>query len=734
VKPIVRLLSRPAALCSAPAPRRTLAAAFSASVLLALLIAAPAGALVAEVPGVTGLKVGLQPRVPLKKGLEEPETEPRTFANESGNVVLHGAVGDYAIYWDPKDPTEFTHEWVTNLDEFFRALGEARLDTPFGMLAQYRDRSNAVKPFEALFKGSYSDTTKFPTGKCTDPNHTVCLTDAQLREQLQSFIAARGLPKGMDTVYYLLTPPGVSVCLDEAATRCSDYTLTLAEEQKGERKSSSYTKSFCSYHGAINPDSASEGDASTILYATIPWTGYRTSFDCQDGGWNPEKREEVREAPVELPTKEEEARETKLAEDPPKLRAEEEEKRALEGPHIEEPNQGGNGESGGHTAALTDVLVNQISEEEMNTATDPLLSSWKDAKGNEATDICRNIFAGTAGEDGSEGEVTGSVVASKETGAGTLSNVSLGDHRYYINNVFSLAEDSCVGGLGLVARFTAPNPVDAGEIISVDGMESEVSLGTTLAFGPSGPPTVTDATFSWNFGDGSPEVSGFAPGAPTCEFPWLSPCAASALHTYQYGGTYKITLTVTDIDGDKGSVTHEVAVDGPPPPSPAVVAGGASGGSGTASTQGSQAGAGSQVKGAAPTVTVPAPVAAAAIVKQTLHRAARRGLAVSYSVNEQVAGHFEVLLSSAAARRLHIGGAPAVGLPAGSPAEVVIAKAILVTTKGGRSAVHIAFSKSTAAHLAHARKVALMLRLIVRNAATSRPLTTTVVTSVTLTA
>jgi hypothetical protein len=721
VTTFARLLSR---LTTAPhLRRRMLVGGVVVGAFAALLSAAPAGALVAEVPGVTGVKVGLQPRVPVKTGPEE--TEPQTFANESGNVVLHGAVGDYAIYWDPRDPTEFTHEWVANLDGFFRALGEARLDTPFGVLAQYRDRSNAVKPFDASFKGSYSDTVKFPTGKCTDPNHALCLTDAQLREQLQSFIAAHNLPKGMDTVYYLLTPPGVSVCLDEAATRCSDYTLTKTEKEKGERKSASYTNSFCSYHGAVNPNSAPEGDASTILYATIPWTGYRTSWDCQDGGWNPEGRKEVREKAVELTTKEEEAREAKLAEDPPKLREEEEEKRALEGSHIEEPNQGGKGETS-NTAALTDVLVNQIAEEEMNTVTDPLLGSWKDAKGDEATDICRNVFASTAGEGESVGEISGEVAAQAETGAGTLSNVSLGGHRYYINNVFSLSEDECSGGLGLVARFTPPNPVDAGEIIAVDGMESEVSLGNTFAFGPSGPPTITDATFSWNFCDGTPEVAGFAPGAPTCEFPWLSPCAASALHTYQYGGTYDITLTVTDVDGNKDSVTHEVEVSGPPRP-------GVSAGSGSPGATSAGAGAPGAAVGAGH-APVPRPVVAAAIPRQSLHSAVRKGLVVSYSVNEQVAGHFEVLLSRATAHRLGITGSPAVGLPAGSPAEVVIAKAILVTTKGGHSAVHIAFSKRTNARLAHVHKVSLMLRLIVRNAASVDPLTSTVVSSATLSA
>jgi len=105
---------------------------------------------------------------------------------------------------------------------------------------------------------------------------------------------------------------------------------------------------------------------------------------------------------------------------------------------------------------------------------------------------------------------------------------------------------------------------------------------------------------------------------------------------------------------------------------------------------------------------------------------------VSYSVNEQVAGHFEVLLGRTVARQLGITGAAAVGLPAGSPAELVIAKAILVTTKGGHSAVHIQFSKKTAARLARAHKVSLMLRLIVRNAASGSPATTTVVSNVTL--
>jgi hypothetical protein len=107
-------------------------------------------------------------------------------------------------------------------------------------------------------------------------------------------------------------------------------------------------------------------------------------------------------------------------------------------------------------------------------------------------------------------------------------------------------------------------------------------------------------------------------------------------------------------------------------------------------------------------------------------------MAVTYSVNEQVAGRFEVLMARSVASKLKIGGPAATGLPAGTPPQVVIAKAVLVTTKGGRSTVHIKFSKKIAARLKHVHAAPLMLRLVVRNASASSPETATVLSSVTL--
>jgi hypothetical protein len=125
-------------------------------------------------------------------------------------------------------------------------------------------------------------------------------------------------------------------------------------------------------------------------------------------------------------------------------------------------------------------------------------------------------------------------------------------------------------------------------------------------------------------------------------------------------------------------------------------------------------------------------VAAAAVVSRKLRNVVRGGLVVRYSVNEQVAGRFEILLNRATARRLGIGGPPATGLPAGTPAQVVIGKAFLVTTAAGRNAVKIQFAKRTATRLERLGKVTLMLRLFVRNADAQSPSTTTVLTSFTL--
>jgi hypothetical protein len=713
-------------------------AAGSTLVLSAALLgsAAPALAVVTTVESTT---VGLQPRNTesvldgVLEGNEGGEwfyfAAPQTFENAAGNPVLH-KTETFAVYWDPAN--RYHGDWQQLINGFLQNVGAASgsLATDFAVDTQYTDKSNAPAYYRSAYRAAYTDTEKYPADGCVDPDPLqeykpfktkpiACLTDQQIREQLQTFITQHNLPKGMTSIFYLLTPPGVTVCLDEAATHCSDY-----------EGAASYKHSFCSYHSDINPGETATGDANTVLYAMIPWTAggrgdgqlsgtdEKPGYDCQDGGFDPSSSPiEQKEHPKEKSEAEIKEFEKKTAEE--KLAILEAE--ALAGPHQQEPNQVPCPSIDGFCdVGLADLIIGQIGAEQQNIVTNPLLNAWQDASSNEATDECRNFFASGMLE-GSSTAVTGSF-------AGSLSNQQIGSGKYYLNAAFDLAALKlvypgvpCVGGASLAPYFTAPNTVNSGETVGFDGMESDIALGAGVRYSSSGTPEANYATYSWNFGDGTPEVSGYAPGAPACEVPWLSPCAASEFHSYQYGGTYQVRLTVTDVGGNVGATAQPVTVNGPLPPPPTPPGAGTPGGAGQ--TPGA---------GAPGVVTVPNPVAVAAVISHSLKSVLRKGLVVRYSVNEQVAGRFEVLLDRATARRLKISGTPALNLAAGSPPALVIAKAILVTTKGGRSSVKIRFSKRTAARLAHAHKVKLTLRLVVHNSSSTSPASTTVISSFTL--
>jgi hypothetical protein len=689
------------------ARRVPLSAALRAGLLAVVVLLAFAATASAVVTTVGSTTVGLQPRVVGEPGVVGPN--PITnFANQEGNPVVSGRTDIYVVDWDPGDL--FHHEWLTKLDEFFAnmAEGSSAFGTTFSELGQYRDRANADASHEYAYEGTYGDYTAYPAPGCTDPKPAsegaiTCLTDQQLREQLELFITERGTPRGMNTIYYVLTPPGVTVCLDAAATHCSDYKLSSGEETSGKRESTSYKDSFCSYHGDIDLDAAPEGDGQTVLYAAIPWTAGST------GHPGP--------GPLGGHTRYEEAEAYSSAYD------------CQEGVEpIEEPNQEGFDENGDYAAGLSDLLVDQIAEEQANIVTDPLLDGWHDSVDeDEVSDECRDQFFKTV-----EASVTGTNTALEGTDAGNVANMTVGRGRYFINDLWNAGSARCLGGVEVAPRFTGPEAAKSGETLTFDGDESTVSMQKGVDFGASGPPATTWATFTWNFGDGT-EVSGYAPNSAPCETPWLNPCAGSVTHSYQYGGTYVVKLTVTDVAGNVKSVEHEVTVSGPAPPAPPPPAPSpSSSGSASSSATSSSTSTSSSSTPESSTPAVPTPVAAAAVVSRSLATVASKGLVVDYSVNEEVAGHFEVLLSSALARKLKIGGTPATGLPAGTPPQVVIAKALLVTTKGGHSTIVLRFSKTVAAKLRKAHHVSLTVRLVVRNSSSGTPATTTVLTPVTL--
>jgi len=578
--------------------------------------------------------------------------------------VLHSS-DSYAIYWDPTGT--YRGDWKRLIDGYLHGVGAASgtLSDVFALNGQYGDSAGQAVN-QSTFRGAYTDMDPYPTtengGNCTEPAAFSCITDQQIRVELQHVISSGALPGATGpAVYYMLTPPGVTVCTHVSGEGdCSDSTAGESEPPNG----------ICGYHSVINPSSS-----NPVIYAVQPWiAGYAGLFI--------ESEEPLKTSGTS-----------------PDVLA------CQDNKGLEEPNQlTGLNPFGNYAEGLADVIVNDLSIEQSNIVVDPLLNGWYQTTTNaEQGDMCRWSFGPPPKSPPTPNE---------ETHAASLSNETISGGSYYLQWAFnSIGLTSgkgfaCWSGDSLEPHFTAPNPVNTGDVVGFDATESDITLEAKIKGLPAEEPYKA-LVYSWNFGDGT-VLSG--------------PDDASEFHSYQYGGVYDVTLTVTDSGGNNASFTEPITVLGPPAPS-----------SGSSSLAGSGSsttgGAGSLSGVAAPKPTLPAPVATQAVLSRSLPKVLRDGLVVRYSVDQRVTGHFEVLLAASIAHRIGLHGPLATGLPTGTPAQVVIAKALLVTTKAGRNTIKIQFGRVTAKRLRRLHKVPLMLRLILRNGSAG---STTVLSKLTL--
>ncbi len=637
--------------------------------LVALALAvAPAGAVI--IPETGPGEFGVQGR----EKVTINETEPLQY---HGGPVLHSS-DSYAIYWDPTGT--YRGDWKRLIDKYFQDVGaeSGSLGDVFALNSQYAD-SKGRAANQSTFRGAYTDPDPYPTtGNCHEKTSepepqlqptVACLTDAQIRAELQHVISSGALPGATGTpVYYVLTPPGVIVCTDAGGSgNCSNSTSPESEHQNG----------ICGYHSAIDPSGA-----NPVIYAVQPWVAGDAGLffvETEDQLTTSTFTQEVLAC------------------------------QSNEAP-LQEPNQlAGLNPFGNYAEGLADVIVNDLSIEQNNIVVDPLLNGWYQTSTKaEQGDMCQWSFGPPPETPPKE---------NKNTHAAALSDETINGDSYYVQWAFnsvgltSRHTFECWSGVTLEPHFTVPNPVNAGDVVGFDGTESDITLQADVKGLPTDEP-FTAPVYKWNFGDGT-VVSGTGD--------------ASEFHSYQYGGIYDVTLTVADSGGNTQSFTEAITVNGPPKPEEK----GSEGGGGSSATPGVSS-PGSSSPGSSPGTTKtpgPAPVASAAAVASSLGKATRKGLVVSYSVNQQVAGHFEVLLAASLAHRLHLHPPLAKGLPAGTPAQVVVGKAILITTKGGRGAIKIHFGKVTGARLRRLGRVSLLLRLNLRNASGA---TTTVLSKFTL--
>ena len=103
------------------------------------------------------------------------------------------------------------------------------------------------------FVTSYVDTAPYPASGCKDaltPGN--CITDAQLRTELQRVMALKKWKGGLTNIYFVYTGSGEESCFDASSASCA-YS------------------SYCAYHGFIP-------GATPVIYGNMPYADQRYCY------------------------------------------------------------------------------------------------------------------------------------------------------------------------------------------------------------------------------------------------------------------------------------------------------------------------------------------------------------------------------------------------------------------------------------------------------------------------
>lgn len=171
-----------------------------------------------------------------------------------GGPVLH-ANRTHVIFWQPSGSgLSFEPGYKALVERFLTdvAADSHRTTNPYSLSGQYTD-SGGPAAYDSTYGGSVTTEDPLPANGCTEPlitgpGWTVCLTDAQLSQEITDVVRSRHLPTTSRDVYFLVTPKGLGSCTDASSRSCA-----LGGQVSG----------YCGYH--------SETPDATITYAVIPY-------------------------------------------------------------------------------------------------------------------------------------------------------------------------------------------------------------------------------------------------------------------------------------------------------------------------------------------------------------------------------------------------------------------------------------------------------------------------------
>jgi hypothetical protein len=166
----------------------------------------------------------------------------------------------YAIYWVPSGSSvEASYE--SDIDRYLSdvAAASGSQTNVYSVATQYYDATGFIA-YQSKFGGSSVDPDPFPASGCDDSyqgvQDPVCLTDLQLRAEIQKVITAKGWRHGRDTLFFIMTPTGVGTCRNSGSPNLGNECTT---------------NSFCAYHSGFKGT-----NDKPILYADEP---YAASID-----------------------------------------------------------------------------------------------------------------------------------------------------------------------------------------------------------------------------------------------------------------------------------------------------------------------------------------------------------------------------------------------------------------------------------------------------------------------
>jgi PKD repeat protein len=199
----------------------------------------------------------------------QPNPDPACNMTYHGGSLVIGPHTTHVVYWQPPGYT-VTANYHTLIERFLTdvAADSGRATNVYATDTQYDDSTNTFIQYQQTFGGASTDTTAFPATQSgcptTDGTITVanCLTETQEATELDNFIQANSLPRGLGNIYFLVLPDNVETCFDDFSD-CGNI-LNISPR-------------YCAYHSSFDI-----GGHGLTLWANQPYIGFASSH-CNSG-------------------------------------------------------------------------------------------------------------------------------------------------------------------------------------------------------------------------------------------------------------------------------------------------------------------------------------------------------------------------------------------------------------------------------------------------------------------